>query len=74
MATLWLLAFRPGLKIDEISKGAYKGKLWNWELEMFLSWAENAGLAKKLEFGGDNGPEADGWVVSEWWWLAFAAE
>ncbi|KEQ74812.1 hypothetical protein M436DRAFT_42522 [Aureobasidium namibiae CBS 147.97] len=74
MATLWLLAFRPGLKIDEISKGAYKGKLWNWELEMFLSWAENAGLAKKLEFGGDNGPEADGWVVSEWWWLAFATE
>lgn len=74
MATLWLLAFRPGLKIDEISKGAYKGKLWNWELEMFLSWAENAGLAKKLEFGGDNGPEADGWVVSEWWWLAFANE
>ena len=74
MATLWLLAFRPGLKIDEISKGAYKGKLWNWELEMFLSWAENAGLAKKLEFGGDAGPEADGWVVSEWWWLAFATE
>lgn len=74
MATLWLLAFRPGLKIDEISKGAYKGKLWNWELEMFLSWAENAGLAKKLEYGGDDGPEADGWVVSEWWWLAFATE
>jgi hypothetical protein len=74
MATLWLLAFRPGLKIDEISKGAYKGKLWNWELEMFLSWAENAGLAKKLRYGGDDGPEADGWVVQEWWWLAFATE
>jgi hypothetical protein len=74
MATLWLLAFRPGLKIDEISKGAYKGKLWNWELEMFLSWAEKAGLAKKLSYGDDDGPEADGWVVQEWWWLAFATE
>ena len=36
MATLWLLAFRPGLKIHEICKSAYKGKLWDWEMEMFL--------------------------------------
>ncbi|KAH0279793.1 hypothetical protein KCU91_g1492, partial [Aureobasidium melanogenum] len=74
MATLWLLAFRPGLKIQEICKGAYKGKLWDWEMEMFLAWAENAGLAKRLSYGGDDGPEADGWVVQEWWWLAFATE
>jgi hypothetical protein len=31
-------------------------------------------LAKKLRYGGDDGPEADGWVVQEWWWLAFATE
>ncbi|KAG9568529.1 hypothetical protein KCU79_g2293, partial [Aureobasidium melanogenum] len=60
MATLWLLAFRPGLKIQEICKGAYKGKLWDWEMEMFLAWAESAGLAKRLVYGGDDGPEADG--------------
>ncbi|KAH0378184.1 hypothetical protein KCU84_g1380, partial [Aureobasidium melanogenum] len=74
MATLWLLAFRPGLKIQEICKGAYKGKLWDWEMEMFLAWAESAGLAKRLRYGSDDGPEADGWVVQEWWWLAFATE
>ncbi|KAG9603288.1 hypothetical protein KCU84_g1146, partial [Aureobasidium melanogenum] len=65
MATLWLLAFRPGLKIQEICKGAYKGKLWDWEMEMFLAWAESAGLAKRLRYGGDDGPEADGQIIDE---------
>ncbi|KAI5241313.1 hypothetical protein E4T43_05540 [Aureobasidium subglaciale] len=77
MATLWLLAFRPGLKIKDMSKGAYKNKLWDWELEMFLEWAEKAGLAKRLRYSGegeDEDKEADGWVVGEWWWLAFAVE
>ncbi|KAG2169803.1 hypothetical protein JADG_009542 [Aureobasidium aubasidani] len=79
MATLWLLAFRPGLKIQDMSKGAYKGKLWDWELEIFLVWAEKAGLAKRMRYGGgktgaDEDKEADGWVVQEWWWLAFTTD
>ncbi|THV69172.1 hypothetical protein D6D28_06103 [Aureobasidium pullulans] len=79
MATLWLLAFRPGLKIQDMSKGAYKGKLWDWELEIFLAWAEKAGLAKRMKYGegekgADEDKEADGWVVQEWWWLAFTTD
>lgn len=75
MATLWLLAFRPGLRVGDMAKGAYKGKLWTWELEMFLGWAEEAQLAKRIRKDGDAGVvdmEEDGWMVDEWWWLAFA--
>jgi hypothetical protein len=72
MATLWLLCFRAGLKVGDMSKGAYKGKLWTWELEMFLEWAEGAGLAKRMN--DVDGVGEVGWTVSEWWWLAFAVE
>ena len=53
--------------------------LWDWELEIFLVWAEKAGLAKRMRYGGgktgaDEDKEADGWVVQEWWWLAFTTD
>lgn len=65
---LYLLAFRPGLTPASLSK-AIKGKLWVWEIELFLAWAEEAGLARKMEYGG-----SVGWTTEEWWWLALAKE
>ena len=69
MATLWLLAFRPGLTAKDMSDSAYKGKLWAWELELFLEWAERCGLARRLDTRGEQSEV--GWMTAEWWWLAF---
>ena len=66
MATLHILAFRPGITA-EVMATSYKNKLWVWEIELFLRWAEEVGLTRRV---GD-GPEP-GWTTAEWWWLAFA--
>lgn len=68
MATLHILAFRPGLT-TEVVTSAYKGKLWQWEIELFLRWAEEAELVKRTGEGVHAG-----WTTAEWWWLAFAEE
>ncbi|GAB7351127.1 hypothetical protein MBLNU459_g1587t2 [Dothideomycetes sp. NU459] len=70
-ATLHLLVFRPGLTVDVMVRN-FDGKLWAWELDLFLEWAENVGIAKKVEEGLGEGGEA-GWRAAEWWWLTFAA-
>ncbi len=66
VATFYILTFRPGITIDALCR-AYEGKVWTWELELFLQWAETAGLARKIEDGDETG-----WTTSEWWWLALA--
>lgn len=70
MATLHVLAFRPGLTAEAMAK-VYKGKLWAWEVELFLLWAEEVGLARRIGGEGIGASEA-GWTTAEWWWLAFA--
>jgi len=62
---LSLLATRSGMKSDGLSR-THKGKIWTWEIEMMLEWAEKAGLAQRM--GGEDG----GWTTGEWWWMVMA--
>jgi len=66
-STVYLLALRPGLTAAGMEK-MFKGKLWAWELEMFLEWAGQSGVARKIEVVEG----AVGWTTGEWWWMAFA--
>lgn len=68
MATLWLLVFRPGVTVEVLAR-SFDGKVWAWELELFLEWAEDVGVAERIEEGAGAGQV--GWTAAEWWWLAF---
>ena len=64
-SVLFLLATRSGIRSEGLSK-AHRGKIWAWEIEIMLEWAEKVGLARLME-GGDGG-----WTTGEWWWMAMA--
>jgi len=65
-SVLFVMATRPGVSAEDIAK-AHKGKLWAWEIEMMLEWAEQTGSAVRLE-GGEAA-----WTTGEWWWMAFGS-
>lgn len=71
MATLHLLAFRPGMTANTLVR-AYKDKLWLWEIELFLKWAEEAGILQRMGWAVREGDDAAqvGWTTTDWWWLA----
>lgn len=69
VSVLYLLAMRPGMTVRSISK-AHKERVWDWEIELLLEWAEEVGLAKRVfdkqakstvtAVDGVNGVDADG--------------
>lgn len=69
MATLYLLVFRPGITAEVLTR-SFDGKIWKWEIDMFLQWAEEVGVAERIEENAADGEV--GWRAAEWWWLAFA--
>lgn len=73
MATLHLLVFRPAMSPATLTS-AYKGKLWEWEIRLFLRWGEEAGLLKRVVVteGEEAARDDVGWTTTDWWWLVFA--
>lgn len=69
VSMLYFLVFKSGLTAEGISK-ALKGKLWVWEVELWMWWAEKAGIARRMDYGA----EQDGWSAAEWWYLAMDAD
>lgn len=67
VAMVHVLSLRPGCDAAGIAR-MIKGKLWAWEVELFLQWAEESGVARRMSLGEG----AEGWCVAEWWWMAFA--
>lgn len=65
VAVLYMLAMRNGASVATMHQ-AYRQKLWMWEIEMILTWAEASGIAKRI------GRDLQGWTTQEWWWLALA--
>lgn len=71
---LQTIHFRPYIGIEELTE-AFKGLIWQWEIELLLSWAEGSGFA----FGTDETGDDDkflrrGWRAAEYWWLCLAKE
>ena len=60
-AAIGLVSMRPGVNAEEISK-SLGNAVGAWEVELVLTWAEQAGSAKKTRSGS-------GWETKEWWWL-----
>ncbi|KAL1302957.1 hypothetical protein AAFC00_003275 [Neodothiora populina] len=59
MATLHLIAFRPGCTAQVLA-ASYKGKMWRWEIDLWLDWAEQAGVVRRIVGGGDAAAAVNG--------------
>ena len=56
-----LISSRPGVSPHEISK-SLGDAVGAWEVQLMLTWAEQAGFVQKSRSGR-------GWETKEWWWL-----
>nr|POF14390.1 upf0653 protein [Quercus suber] len=73
-SVLHTVVMRPGSTSAMITKAHY-GKLWEWEVELVLTWMEKVGVARTWG-PGDRvaGVWKGGWRPSSFWFCAFAED
>lgn len=73
---LHLLVYRSGATSQTFEE-AHGKKMWAWEIDMVLAWAEKVGLAEHCGGGSydhETGMWTGGWRASQWWYCAFLPE